>query len=110
MIHYGPLLQNATDIITKCDSYFITNCHKRLLQNVLGFLLQNATVLLENATFITNCDSTAAMKKKKMMLLLPAKFARFPGEKCRRDVEIGFNVRYAMNISAQSATTNKIFL
>ena len=71
MIHYGSLLQNATDIITKCDSYIIIKCDKSLLQNASGFLLQNATVsykmrqliqivatLLQNATFITNCDST----------------------------------------------------
>ena len=56
MIHYDTLLQNATDIITKCDSYFITKCDKSLLQNVSGFLLQNAIVLLQNATVITNCD------------------------------------------------------
>ena len=37
-----------TDIITKCD--------RSLLQNVLGFLLQNAVVLLQNATVITKCD------------------------------------------------------
>ena len=43
----------------------MTKCDKSLLQNALGFLLQNATVLLQiattslqNATFITNCDST----------------------------------------------------
>ena len=39
LIHYGTLLQNATDVITKCDSYFITKCDKSLLQNVLVFLL-----------------------------------------------------------------------
>ena len=36
--------------------YFITKCDKSLLQNVSGFLLQNATVLLQNATIITKCD------------------------------------------------------
>ena len=50
LIHYDSLLQNATDIITKCNSYFITKCDRSLLQNVTGFLLQNATVL------ITKCD------------------------------------------------------
>ena len=30
---YDTLLQNATDIITKWDSYFITNCDRSLLQN-----------------------------------------------------------------------------
>ena len=56
LINYNSLLQNATDIITKCDSSFITKCDRSLLQNASGFLLQNATVLLQNATIITNCD------------------------------------------------------
>ena len=56
-----PLLQNATDISTKC--------HKKLLQNVSGFLLYNGqfyykipqvlqktTIFLEVPTVITNCD------------------------------------------------------
>ena len=46
LIHYDSLLQNATDIITKCNRYFITKCDRSLLQNESGFLLQNATVLL----------------------------------------------------------------
>ena len=57
MIHCGTLLQNAADIITKYDSYFITKCDKSLLQNASGFLLQNTTVLLQNATVIKNCDN-----------------------------------------------------
>ena len=57
LIHRDILQQNATDIITKCDSYFITKFeYVSLLQNTSGFLLQNATVLLQNATVITNCD------------------------------------------------------
>ena len=44
LIHYDSLLQNAADIIIKCDSYFITKCNRSLLQNTSGFLLQNATV------------------------------------------------------------------
>ena len=43
-------------------------------------------------------------------MLLPAKFARYPGKNWQRNVEIGFNVIYAMNISAQSAMTREIFL
>ena len=58
MIRFDSLLQNATDVITKCDSCFITKCDRSLLQNASEFLLQNATILLQNATFITNCDST----------------------------------------------------
>ena len=49
-------MQNATDIITKCESYFITKCDISLLQNASGFSLQNAAVLLQNATVITKCD------------------------------------------------------
>ena len=56
LIHYDTLLQNATDIITKCDSYFITKCERSLLQKASSFLLQNTTVLLQNATVVTNCD------------------------------------------------------
>ena len=49
LVHYDcTLLQNATDLITKCDSYFITKCGRSLLQNAPGFLLKNATVLLQN--------------------------------------------------------------
>ena len=50
---YTTLSQNAPDITTKCDSHFITKCDKSLLKNVSGFLLQNATILFQNATFIT---------------------------------------------------------
>ena len=62
LIHYHSLLQNATDIITKYDSYFITKCDRSLLQNASGFLLQIrqllqiATISLQNATVITKCD------------------------------------------------------
>ena len=37
LVHYDTLLQSATDIVTKCDSYFITKCDKDLLQNALAF-------------------------------------------------------------------------
>ena len=55
-IHCDSLLQNATDVISKCDGYFITKCDRNLLQNASGFLLQNTTVLLQNATVVTKCD------------------------------------------------------
>ena len=35
LVHYDNLLQNATEIIAKYDSYFITKCGE-------GLLLQNA--------------------------------------------------------------------
>ena len=56
-ICYNSILQNAADIITKCDSYFVTKCDRSLLQNSSSFLLLNATVFLQNATVITNCDN-----------------------------------------------------
>ena len=56
LIRYDSLLQNATDVTTKCDNYFITKCDRTLLENASGFLLQNAAVLLQNATVITKCD------------------------------------------------------
>ena len=37
LIPYDNLLQNATNIITNCDSYFITKCDRNLLQNGSGF-------------------------------------------------------------------------
>ena len=42
LIHYDILLQNATAILLQRDG--------SSLQNALGFLLQNATVLLENVS------------------------------------------------------------
>ena len=39
LIRYESLLQNATDVITKWDSYFITKYDRSLLQNASGFLL-----------------------------------------------------------------------
>ena len=49
LIYNDSPLQNATDIVSKCDSI--------LLQNELVFTLQNVTVLLQNATVITNCGN-----------------------------------------------------
>ena len=62
-ICYNSLLQNATDVITKCDSYFITKYDRSLLQNTLGFLLQNATVITNCDDLITNCDSYYKMRR-----------------------------------------------
>ena len=41
---FEPLYYKATDIIIKCDSFFITKCDKSLLQNASRFLLQNGTI------------------------------------------------------------------
>ena len=56
LICYDSLLQNVTVFITKCDSYFITKRNRSLLQNASGFILQNATILLQNTTVITKCN------------------------------------------------------
>ena len=67
MIHYDTLLQNPTDIITKCDSYFITKYNKSLLQNASGFLLHNATFLLQNEIVITKCDAYYKLRQYKLI-------------------------------------------
>ena len=46
LVHYDTLLQNATDITTKCNSYLIANCDKNLLQDASGDILQNNTVIV----------------------------------------------------------------
>ena len=51
LAHQATLLQNAIDIITNCDGYFITRCGNILLQNSTA-LLQNGTVLLQNTTIL----------------------------------------------------------
>ena len=58
LVHYDTLLQNATDIITKCDSYFITKYDKCLLQNASGLSLENTTVSWRIATVVTKCVGT----------------------------------------------------
>ena len=63
MIRYDSLLQNAIDVVTKWDSYFITKCDRSLLQNASGFLLQNATVITKSDDFITKCDSYYKMRR-----------------------------------------------
>ena len=56
MIYHDSLQQNATDIITKCDGYFIAKYDRSLLQMrqvsyyKMRQLLQIATIL------ITKCD------------------------------------------------------
>ena len=43
LIRYNSLLQNATYIIAKYNSYFIIKYDRSLLQNVSGSSLQNAS-------------------------------------------------------------------
>ena len=62
LIHYDSLLQNVADIITKCVSYFITKCHRSLLQNAT-VLLQTETVITNCDNFVTKCDSYYKMRR-----------------------------------------------
>ena len=63
-IHCDTLLQNATDIIIKCNSFknFITQCNKGLLQNAtkLYYKKWQITILLQNPIVITKCVSTGS--------------------------------------------------
>ena len=49
------LLQNATEVYYKMSQVFYYKMRQ---------LLQIATILLQNATFITNCESTILNKEK----------------------------------------------
>ena len=63
LIHNDTLLQNVTDIVIQCDSYFIKKCNKSLLQNASGFFVQHATILLQNVTVITKSDVYYEMRR-----------------------------------------------
>ena len=65
LIDYDSLLQNVTYIITKCGSFFITKCDISLSQYMSGFLLEDTTVLLQNATVITQCDVSYSVPRAK---------------------------------------------
>ena len=70
MINYETLLQNATDIITKYGSYFITKYVRFFITKCDRFITKcdsyyklrqfyhKMRQLLQNATFITNCETT----------------------------------------------------
>ena len=60
----SSLLQSATSVITKCDSFFITKwcdkCYYKVRQ-----LLQSVTILLQSATGITKCDDYYKVRRYK---------------------------------------------
>ena len=64
LIHHDSLLQNATDIITKSDSYLITKCGRSYYKMRQDFYYKlrrfhyKMRQLLQNARFIINCSST----------------------------------------------------
>ena len=61
--HFDSFLQNATDIILKCNRCFITKCDRSLLQNVPGFLLQDSTVIRNCEDFVTKCYKYYKMQR-----------------------------------------------
>ena len=66
LICYNSLLQNATNVTIKCDSYFITKCVSFFITKCGNYyklrqLYYKIQQLLQNATFITNCDSAVEM-------------------------------------------------
>ena len=71
LIHYNSLLQTATDIITKCDS-FITKCDSYY---ELQPFYYNMRQLLQNARFITKCDITSHLICLTYMMLKQLLFA-----------------------------------
>ena len=62
-IHCDSLLQNASDIITKCDSYFITKFDRSLLQN--------ATVTTKCDGFVTKCEVYYKLRQYTVKQYLP---------------------------------------
>ena len=70
LIRYDSLLQNGRDVIRHCDSYFITKCIRFFVTKCDSFITKCNSYykvrrfyhkirhLLQNAKFITNCDST----------------------------------------------------
>ena len=83
MASYDTLLQNATGIITICDSYFITKCDRSLLQNASRFLLQNATV-------ITKCDVHYKLREYNAKFL----FKKYREEEPKRFIQVFLVVMY----------------
>ena len=92
LVHYNTILQNATDLITKRVSYFITKYSKRLLQNALGFLLKNATILLQNATATTKSNVYYKMRQYRIVLTRDISGASLPCAETIESpvIEVGF--------------------
>ena len=72
LVYNDTLLQNETDIITKCDSYFITKCDKSLLQHVPELFFKKYD------SSVTKCDSYYKMwrllQNKLVQILIFLKF------------------------------------
>ena len=69
--------------ITKCVRFFIRKCVRFFIRKYDGFitkckqLLQIATTSLQNATFVTNCDSTTFIHKETVSKINREKLMKF---------------------------------
>ena len=102
LIHYDSLSQNATDFFTKCDSYFIKKCDRSLLQNASVFYYKmrqfyyKMRQLLQNATFITNCNSTSSFAAFMDLFLQPC--YTFLGLEVNKDINHGYSFMALLRI------------
>ena len=59
LVHYETALHNTTDIITKCDSYFIRKCERTL--SIFFLIIEFRRIFLYMSKcvrfFITKCSS-----------------------------------------------------
>ena len=81
LIQHDSSLQVVTDFITKCDSYFVTKCDKFITKGVTFFITKCVSFitkcgiyyklgrfyytmrqLLQNVTFIINCNNTNTIR------------------------------------------------
>ena len=88
LVYNDTLLQNETDIITKCDSYFITKCDKSLLQHVPELFFKKYD------SSVKKCDSYYKMlrllQNKLLQILIFLKF-----QFAAKSVELVTNFRHS---------------
>ena len=63
LVHYDNLLQNATDIITKCDSFFVRNATRYSIgleecKNIAFFFLVVISYLSKNRSYKSSGKNT----------------------------------------------------
>ena len=61
MIRYDTLLQNAQDIITKCDIYFITKFYQKFIKKFIKKYLR--FFITKCHFFVTKSDSCCKMQR-----------------------------------------------
>ena len=61
LVHYDKLLQNATEIITKCVTYPITKCSKICLLKYVSFFIAKCKGYYKMWEFYYKCNSCNVM-------------------------------------------------